>query len=461
MRIARRAIVLAVVVVLAATVVIAQRSANQDVPRPATDADAGNLPIVMIDVAERPLSKDSKVTGSVRIIEQHDGTHTDLEDDPATAQARVAIEVRGDSTVNLPKRSFNIELQNNDGEERSLPLLGLPSHSDWVLHGCGRDQTCVRNAFAYALSRDLGHYAPRTRFVELYLDDTYQGLYVLVERIRRDRNRVNVPRPAASVEDGDISGGYIFRMELGQGRPGDAVARDWVSPAAPMIYSYHYPRFDRITSAQREHLRNHMAGFETMMAGSAWRDGQAGYRTWIDLASWMDFTLLQELANNVDAYHKSLYLQKWPRSRGNRIALGPVWDFDNAFGSPDFRDGRRTDVWAHSMNRFGAERVAYAPPSEVPYVPAYWSRLWSDPAFQTDLRCRWQELRQGPLAEGRITSRIDTLVQELTPALSRPGPLGSNPKRDGYRDEVDDLKSFLTRRLAWMDTNLPGRCSRT
>jgi hypothetical protein len=110
------------------------------------------------------------------------------------------------------------------------------------------------------------------------------------------------------------------------------------------------------------------------------------------------------------------------------------------------------------MNRFGKLPVPYDPPGAVLPVPAYWERLWTDPAFQADLRCRWQELRKGPLRSENVTSRIDGLVKQLSLAQPRDGSLWNNPSAAAYPGEVAYLKDWLGQRVAWMDTNLPGVC---
>jgi hypothetical protein len=270
---------------------------------------------------------------------------------------------------------------------------------------------------------------------------------------------VNLPRPSPTEANGDITGGYIFKTDLGEGSPTDRVPRDWVSPVTPTIYSYYYPRFDDITVAQKTYLHDHMARFERLMQSAGWSDPRTGYRRWLDLPSWIDFALMQELSMNPDAYFKSVYLQKWPRAMGDKIAIGPFWDFDLAFGVAEFRDGRNTEAWAHTMNRFGGERVPYDPPKQVPYVPRYWERLWTDPAFQQDLQCRWRELRKGPLHVDALNRQIDGWLEQLAVALPRDAALWPALPKNSYSGGEASLKEFLGKRIAWMDANLPGRCA--
>ena len=437
---------------------------TRDAASAQTNAEAEDaarvLPVLMLELKGKEIGQ-AETRGTLKVIEDHDGSLKDLQTSQISVQSGVSVEIHGETSAGLAKKSYRLELldDRHEDRDRDLPLLGLPAGSDWVLHSCGSDRTCLRNVLAYALGRALGHYAPRTRFTELYVNGDYRGIYVLVERIRRDRNRVDLPRPSATAADGDISGGYIFRMDLGEGKPTDRVPRDWVSPVSHTVYSYYYPRFDQITPAQKAYLHDHVSRFETMMRSSSWNDPQSGYRQWLDIRSWVDFALIQELSINPDAYFKSIYLQKWPRSRGDKIALGPVWDFDLAFGVAEFRDARNTQAWAHRMNRFGGEPVSYDPPRQLPYVPAHWERLWTDPAFHQDLRCRWQELRQGPLQMRTLHAMIDGWADELTEAQPRDASVWGNPPANAYAGEVESLKDFLVKRVAWMDSNLPGRCT--
>ncbi len=417
------------------------------------------LPVLMIDLLGKEITRGRETPGVLKVIEDHDGSLKDLPANPISMESRVTVDIHGESSTALAKKSYQLEIVDERLKDRDLPLLGLPPGSDWVLHSCAADRTCLRNVLAYSLGREFERYAPRTRFVELFVNSTYQGIYVLVERVRRGANRVDLPRPSPTATDGDMTGSYIFKMDLGEGSPTDPVRREWVSPVSQSVYSYYYPRFNEITSAQRAYLHDHVSRFEAMMHGSGWNDADSGYRRWLDVPSWVDFALIQELSANPDAYFKSVYLQKWPQSMGNKIALGPIWDFDLAFGAADFRDARNTQAWAHTMNRFGVVRVPSDPRREAPYVPVHWERLWTDTAFQQDLRCRWQDLREGPLQLSALHSMIDGWVEQLADAQPRDAAVWGNPPANAYAGEVESLKAFIGKRLVWMDANLPGRCT--
>jgi hypothetical protein len=431
----------------------------EDRQRGGGEHEASALPVFMISLGGARVASGRETPGLLRVIEDHDGPLADLAGRDVTMESGISLEIHGESSATLAKRSYRLELVDDKRGDRALPLLGLPAGSDWVLHSCGFDPACLRNVLVFALGRELGRYAPRTRFVEVFVDDDYQGLYVLIERVRRGKHRIDLPRPAEAPSDGDITGGYIFKMDLGEGTPADAVARDWVSPVSQAVYSYYYPRFDQITNAQKAYLRDHMSDFEALMRSPRWNDPQTGYRRWLDLASWVDFALIQELSLNPDAYFKSIYLQKWPRSMGDRIAIGPFWDFDLAFGVVDFRNGRNIHSWAHDMNRFGTQRVPYDPPGKAPYVPEFWERLWSDPAFHASLKCRWEQLREDLLHGDRLEAMIDRWFGQIAGALGRDWARWRELPKNSYHGADLTLKEFLRKRLAWMDAHLPGRCA--
>lgn len=347
---------------------------------------------------------------------------------------RVAIEERGSSTKAVDKRSYDLEFRTDDARERSVPLLGMAAESDWVLHACYYDKTCLRNVLAYRLARKLGRWAPDTRFAELYLNGRYKGLYVVVEKIKRSAVRVDI-----------AAGGYIVRREGGGGR---GKKKDWTSKSKE-VWSYHYPRFDRITHLQREELQSAIDG----LTSSLEREPQALDK--IDVRSWVDFALLQEFGNNVDAYFRSVYLHADTMSPELRFVAGPVWDFDLAFGNADFRDGWRTDVWAYEANARS--------PSLRP-VPRHWERLWCNPAFRIAATARWQELRASWLTEDWLTSNLKRWAVEIESARERDDEVWQTvgaagwPSRfigDSFSEEVAWLSQWVVSRLRWLDSHLP------
>jgi hypothetical protein len=429
--------------------------------RAVSSAPSHILPVIQLTGPAETADKltKQKVPGTVKIIEQHDGTHKDLDQQPVAYQSPIALSLRGNVAFTFPQKSFSFELQDDKGAEKKDNILGFPREADFALVACWTDKPCMRNVLSYALSRELGkmggYWAPRTRFVEVLYNGVYQGLYQMVELPRADDSRVKIPKPGADKSNLEaLSGGYIFRREgLGKNEPMAAVERDWVSRVtAPgnwphqLIYTYHYPDEKQITPDQSTYLHDYVAQFEEMMKGPDWADPGKGYRAWLDVPTWVDFLIVTELSNNVDGYWKSVYFTKQRDAGGVRgkLSLQPVWDFNIAWGNADYRAGWRPDKLNYpeqlasggDCDRSG--RLAQGPPLcdngccgntaagscrvpqkcfNIPHVPFYWERLHADASFRRDLKCRWNEVRKpgGPLDKANLDRLIDEWKGQLLP----------------------------------------------
>lgn len=401
--------------------------------------------VLMIDVGGKPLGTTAKTPGRVRVIEDHDGTLTGLASRPVTLDTEIGIAVRGNYTAGLPKKPYSLELRDAAGADRDASLLGMPPGSDWVLNPSYLDFTFLRNPLVYSLARELGRYASRVRFAEVYIDGQYRGLYIVQEAIRRGRYRVPIQRPGVDAT-GDLTGGYIFRLE----GPGKGGIRDWTS-ALGVLWTYHYPKAEEITDPQKAYLQDWVDRFETMMKGNDFGDAAKGYRAWIDVPSWVDFALIQELTKNFDSYQKSHYFHKQPDSAGGKLHAGPVWDFDNSLGLADLQGAYMPS---------GILRVK---------LPQFWMRLFADAAFQREMKCRWLEVRKTVITMDNVERKIDAWTRLIAGAQERDAArwktLGTKPfpnyfVGDSYAAYVQYLRTWIAERLAWMDANLPGACAR-
>lgn len=422
---------------------------------------------------------DEDEAGALRVIEAHDGTLSNPDSfatGAATLETPIAIHVHGRSSSTFAKKSYALEFRDASGNQVKHQLLGLPKESDWVLHGPYPDKTYLRNALVYWLGREIyrlpdgsiepGRWSPRTRFVEIYINARYWGVYVVVEKIKADADRVDVDRPAPDAQSGDLSGGYIIRRE----GAGDASeGKDWVSRVDELVYTHHYPKVQDLSDAQRDFIRGYFDDFETMMNSGSWNDPTRGYAAWVDVTSLLDYFLAMEWTNNIDGYFKSVYFVKHAESQGGKLSWGPLWDFDIALGNANYRHGDDAKNWVYLTK--GTEASSYSPPGEVPFIPPYVTRLWSDASFRTLLRCRWETLRKGPLGFMPIEAQIDAWVARLANAEMRDHArwpvigqkLWPNPAAlPSYAAEIDYLKTFMHSRFEFLDAQLammgPGTC---
>jgi len=408
------------------------------------------IPVLMIDT-QGTIQQENKVEGEMIVITHHRGDHTDLDEARVAWQGPIGIEIRGSSSTGFPKMNFGLETRDEAGEDDNVPLLDMPSESDWVLHGPYSDKSLMRNALAYELGRQLGRYQPRTRFTELYLNGDYWGVYLLTEKIKRDSDRVDIPAVADSPTEGDITGGYIFKREAsGEGT-------GWVSDYGT-IYDFHEPPADEVTQHHRRYLDELLNDFESMMVSSEFEDPDLGYPSYLDVDSFIDYAIITELTRNIDGYRKSAYTQKLPDSMGGLMVMGPLWDYNLAFGNANYCEAERTNGWLYN----GQDLCI-----DLTQIPFWWIRLMDGNSFKERLRCRWEEVREDILSDSNISLLIGTWRAQLVGAQQRDeqrwGAIGEyvwpNPVVwETWNQEVAYLREWTLERAAWLDVSISGDC---
>ena len=411
--------------------------------------DEFNLPIILIDTYGVEIPDEPRIPASMGIINNESGVN--YIDDPFNDfDGSITIERRGNSSQWQGKTPYRFETVDDEGENSNVELLGMPAENDWVLYAPWQDKTMIRNVLTYQLSNEMGRYASRSRYVELYLNDEYRGIYVLMEKIKRDGNRVDISKlNPDEITGDDVTGGYILKFDWFY--TGDNIG-GFESEFDDMIYNYHYPKPSDIVPEQEAYIEEYINGFETIMMGTDYTNDSTGYPSMMNVESFVDFILLQELAKNVDAYRLSTYIYKDKESIDNRLTAGPVWDFNHGFGNCDYGETWEVDNWLLEYNPEGGDQMAF-----------WWELLWEDLAFQHKAAVRYTELRQTIFSEEHIYSIIDSIADYLGPAVDRNfarWPLLGNyiwPNYyvfDTYEEEIDYLKSWTAQRLAWMDSDI-------
>jgi len=350
-----------------------------------------------------------------------------------------AIKVRGSSTQGRPKRAYSIEIQDDRGRDRDVEILGLPEDSDWILYAAYNfDRALLRNPFIYEISNQVGRYAVRTRFCEVYVQTSsdvvtaqdYVGVYSFMEKIKRGSERVDVEAlPPEADSEPEITGGYILKIDRLD--PGD---RGFVTAANPRPIGYVDPKEEEITPEQAAWIKDYFDAFGAALNDRS-PDAERGYRWFIDVDAWVDHHLLNELTKNPDGYVLSNYFFK---PRGGKIHMGPIWDFDRSMGPSDDSRASSPAGWSG------------------PRLDGWWRSLFSDPAFVERYAERWLELRAGALRTENLHSVLDAMADEIRLAQARNFARWSTLSlgAGGWQGQVDRLKDWVTRRVAWMDEQL-------
>jgi hypothetical protein len=417
--------------------------------------ESSNLPVILIDTDGKNIVDDPRIAARMRIINNPDGSRNFLTDTPYNYDGRINIEIRGKSSQMFPKKSYGFETQDAVGNNLNISLLNMPPENDWILYAPYSDKSLLRNVICFHLTRKMGWYASRTQFCELLLNGEYQGIYVLMEKIKRDGDRLNIARLNPDEISGDeITGGYIIAVDKMEGQYGgwyssfDPPGSDWRT----IFFQYYYPKFNTIVPEQETYIQNYLYEFEEALNSPTFRNPETGYKKYINVTSFIDHFIIYEFAKEIDSYKFSVYMHKDRDSRGGKLTAGPVWDFNLGFGNVDFggEGAMFPEGWMYDK---GVPRMYW------------WNRLMQDSDFRDRLKTRWVALRSGPFHTDSIISFIN--IQRAYTDEARKRNFQRWPVIGeyiwpnyyvgiSYQDEMNYLREWIHQRLVWMDANMPG-----
>lgn len=418
---------------------------------------SSNLPLLLINTNGQTIPDEPKIVAELRIIDNGAGKRNNLSDKPAFA-GKIGIERRGATSQMLfPKKPYGIELRDTSGlESVNASLLGMPSESDWVLNATYNDKTLIRETLTYDLNRQMSaYYTPRYRYCEVLLNGSYEGIYILFEKIKRDKNRIDIAKIKKTDVSGDaLTGGYIFKIDKDVG----SASRSWDSPyksngkAIPILIDR--PKPEDLAEEQFQYAKTYVTAFENALQSPQYQDSAVGYQKYIDDRSFVDYLLLTEVCKNVDGYRLSTYFYKDRESKaGGKLTMGPIWDYNLTYGNANYCEGNTYRGWAFDFDR--------TCPNDPFQMPFWWDRLLSDRRFANNVRVKYQALRKNVLKTERIHTYIDSVASVLTEARTRNfgrwPVIGVYVWPNGYvgqtyQQEVDYLKEWVRNRLNWIDT---------
>lgn len=344
----------------------------------------------------------------------------------------VEIRGRGNSTWDMPKKGYRVKLP-----KPGAAVLDMPVDRDWVLLANYADKTLMRGDVAFELSRRLNMaWTPRMRHVELYLNGEHMGNYQLGEHVKVAPNRVAItPMLATDIAQPAVSGGYMVEADYAEYlEPGDIVAQ----LSSEQLFNIKAP--DPIAQTQFNYIAGFLQTVETMLLSNHF-DPKSGYPALIDVDSFIDWWLVEELVKNVDGpFRSSVYLHK---DRGAKLKMGPLWDFDLSLGNVDFNDAADPKGW----------RIR----KEAEWI----SHLFQDPAFRAKAYQRWRTVKKAHI--DTLDDYIDDTARMLDASqrenFKRWDILGTyvwpnNVVTGSYAGEVKYLKKWLNERIKWMDAQM-------
>jgi len=407
--------------------------------------ESSNLPIVIINTNGQVIPDEPKIEVDMGIIYNGPGQINHITDNYNDYDGVVGIELRGSTSMSFPKKSYTFETRDTTGNNLNVSLIDFPEENDWILYAPYSDKSLMRNVLIYQLSNNMGRYASRTRYCELMLNGEYVGVYVLMEKIKQDENRVNIANLTSNDTIGDeLTGGYIVKLDRHNGD-------GWYSKYNDHnYYEYYYPDDDDILDCQKQYIESYFTDFEDLMFGMSHGE-MSTYNDIINVSSFVDHLIINEFAKNIDAYRLSSYFSKDKGSNDGRLNAGPVWDFNISLGNCNYYFGYEVTDWIIGDTTYYG------------YQPFWWIKLFNNSGFNQQLVARWYELREGALHIDSIFALIDSNAIFLDEAKERnftkwnilgTGVWPNYFVGETHEEEIDYLKSWIAGRIEWIDESL-------
>lgn len=405
---------------------------------------ATKLPVVYMNTSGQQILKENVIWGNIALLDGN-GEEQSVFSVPNSIY-RATIKYRGASSYSkFDKKQYRIKFYKNKKDSaKKVSLAGMGANSEWVLNGPYLDKTLIRNKLVYDQARELNGWAPDTRFVELFVDGEYQGVYLAVEPVTNGESRLRLS------EFGLLSGETAYIVNRDRIDTGAEEIETWGKMES---YTYNalyirYPSENKITEKQKEYIKNDISEFEQVLYGENFSDKRIGYQAYIDMDNWVDYFIINESAMNYDAGNLSTYVYK---ELGGKLQLA-VWDFNNGFDNYQwFRT--ETDVLYTVKN-------------------SWFERLWQDKTFREQVCERYRQLRKTTLSDEYIYDKIASYQEELGDAVDRNfkvwgysfednllvGKNKAGTSRDigSYEEAMKQLTDTIRERLAYLDKELGG-----
>lgn len=374
----------------------------------------------------------------MRIYDKN-GTLNALDQEPAI-DSRIQIRVRGNSSRTFDKTGYLFKFINKHEQEKSYPVMGMEKDSTWVLHGPYLDKTLMRNYMWYNLSGQIMEWAPDVRYCEVFLDGTYQGVYVMTEQVSVAEGRVEVKKyrsgapvtsyivcvDRVSVNDVDYLDNFTNYTERLQSR-----------------IEVKYPGAKNLRPELTDYISTDFSRFEKSLYSFDYDSRRYGYWSFIDVDNFVDYFLINEITQNTDAGLYSTYFYK---DVAGKLKLA-VWDFNNCC------DNNMADQLP--MAGFFMQ------------TRPWFFMLTKDESFVNKTIERYRYLRKGILSDDSVNAYITSVQEYLGPAIERNFQVWGysfEPEYDlltqdfrkigSYEEAVEQYRQRLISHMNWMDDHI-------
>ena len=382
------------------------------------DLTHSGLPVVIINTPNNQniTSKDEYVENTLMSVLQMDIMDEFCE--------LTNMKGRGNSTWAAPKKPYAIKF------DKKKSLMDLPEDKSWVLLANYYDATLLRNDLAFFMGNEIStlDWTPHYQQVDLILNGQYKGIYQLGEKVKISKKRVNVGDDGFLLEvDAKADANEVTFNVTHIGQPINIKEPDVVVDGEDYNYIVDY-----LTNA------------DAVLFSENWLDAEDGYKKYIDMSSFVDWYLINEIAKNNDAiFYTSCYMNL---KRGGKLKMSPLWDFDVAFGGYPW-EPRASEI-SNLTTGFYIKNVSWI------------NRMFNDPEFLSLVKERFNDFysRKQDMLD-HIDSKAAIIIEKVIEDNKLWGRITNKTSSNeevkvAYQEKVNQLKTWLSTRLEWLKTNL-------
>jgi hypothetical protein len=394
-----------------------------------------SIPIVILDGygKGKPASKYHFLDVAFMTFEPVNGVAS--LDNPPTLVSRAGYHLRGQSSMMMFEQApYRIELWDDDNKDVDYQVLGMPASSDWSLLSVCTDNSLIRNVLGFDMGKAMGLATVQYRWAEVFVkystggvlkSTDYQGIYNMVQPIKIAKNTMNLKKLKSDDTDPEkITGGYIFKFDQMVDDSGaiklECTGAKKITEASGIGYP---PKVDSTATCwddlelvepsepntqQIAYITKNIQDFHNALHAKPAGD----WKKYVDMNSFVNIHILNEITRNVDSWVKSHYMYK---DRGGLITAGPVWDYNFAMGNftEGFSLGGYVDPKAaNPLNKWQVE-------TERAGSGDWHLMMWKQPEFKTAFKARYNELRGSALSDAGITKLIDDCKKPIASVAQR------------------------------------------
>lgn len=362
-------------------------------------------------------------------------------------ESNISINVRGQSSLLNPKKQYTVRFVDEDGNKKDVDLGGMGSHDKWVFNGAYLDRTGLRNYLASKMGQIM-EYTPQAEFAEVFLhkgkdnvinEEDYIGLYLVTEKIERGKSRIDIQRSDDRFKDISF---IVARdkikyedhiLNTNWGKLEDDYMLDKEGRIRfKTVFTAVYPSASNLTNEYKNRIIDYLNAFEYTLHSNFFMDKKKGYRKYIDVDSFVQFAMINEVFKNIDGGDVSTYFYK---DVGGLMKAGPIWDFDQTLGNT-------SDIEVNEPTGFRTVNTLW------------FERLFQDPLFAQRYQELYKEYRLGAWSDESIDNIIDEALEYLGSAIIRNEERWYARKTISYESDLEKMREFIHNRLKWMDENI-------